>query len=233
MGRTPEDSRREREDTRRQEPSLELPTLRLPGLGRRRRRGRRPTQAEQEPPQAVPRQQDVPPQQEVSRQQDVSRQQEVPPQQEAGHRAPSQAHELPPPGPAVSGWLAAPVTGVLVAAVGAGLTWLGLAGCEAVRGTSTCGRPGFFLLVAIVLIMALLGAGVLTAVRLASPASTSVLGVGIICVITMLVLLDLVYSPWIFVVLPAVGAAAYALSFWVTTRFSDEPPSSPPVHDVR
>jgi hypothetical protein len=232
MGRTPEDSRREREDTRRQEPSLELPTLRLPGLGRRRRRGRRSTQAEQDvPPQQDVPQQDVPPQ-EVPPQQDVPPQQ-VPLQQAAGHRAPSQAHELPPPGPAVSGWLAAPVTGVLVAAVGAGLTWLGLAGCEAVRGTSTCGRPGFFLLVAIVLIMALLGAGVLTAVRLASPASTSVLGVGIICVITMLVLLDLVYSPWIFVVLPAVGAAAYALSFWVTTRFSDEPPSSPPVHDVR
>jgi hypothetical protein len=129
--------------------------------------------------------------------------------------------------------VAALITGALVAAVGAGLTWLGLAGCEAVRGTSTCGGPGFFLLLAIVLVMALVGAGVLKALRIASPASTSVLGVGVICVVTLLVLLDLVYSPWMFLVLPAVGAAAYALSYWVTTRFSDEPPSSPPAHDVR
>ena len=41
--------------------------------------------------------------------------------------------------------------------------------------------------------------------------------------VTMLVLLDMVFSAWMALVLPVLGAAAYLLAHWVTTRFEDEP----------
>jgi hypothetical protein len=110
-----------------------------------------------------------------------------------------------------------------VGAAGAVATYGAMAGCEALRGVSTCGGgPGFLVLVAIFVLMVLLGAGVLRVFRAEAPGSTSFLGVGIVAVVVMLVLLDAVYSPWMFVVVPALAAVAYLLAHWVTTRFDDE-----------
>lgn len=104
------------------------------------------------------------------------------------------------------------------------MTYAALAGCEVVRGVRTCGgAPGFFILVAIAAIMVLLGSILLSAVGVADATSTSFLGVGVVAVVTMLVLLDVIMSPWMFLVVPALAALAYLLAHWVNTRFAGEP----------
>ncbi|HET6625000.1 MAG TPA: hypothetical protein VFG63_01300 [Nocardioidaceae bacterium] len=182
-------------------PSLELPSLRLPGRGRNKK-----PQPEAEPAAA--------------------------PERELG--APT-----PPPArdrfalPVIPGPLAAILTGLVVGAFGAVLTYLGMAGCEAVKGTSTCGDPGFFLLVAILVLMVLLGLLLLKAWQVGDPGSTSFLAVGLVAVIVLLTLVDVIFSAWMFLVVPLVGAAAYALAHWVTTRFVEQVEEGPPPHDVR
>jgi hypothetical protein len=123
----------------------------------------------------------------------------------------------------VPGVVAAGLTGLLVGAAGTGATVGAMAGCEAVRGVSTCGGgPGFFVLVAILALMILLGAAVLTVLRVSASGSTSFLAVGVVTVVAMLVLLDVILSPWMFLVIPLLGAAAYLTAYWVTTRFEGE-----------
>jgi hypothetical protein len=123
----------------------------------------------------------------------------------------------------VPGRAAAALTGVVVGAAGAGATYAAMLGCEGVRGTSSCGGgPGFVLLVAIVALMVLLGAGLLRALSVDQPTSTSVLAVGMVVVAVMLFLLDAVFSGWMFAAVPSLGAGAFLLAHWVTTRFGDE-----------
>lgn len=111
----------------------------------------------------------------------------------------------------------------MVGAAGAGATYGALAGCEAVRGVSTCGgAPGFFVLVAIVVAMVLLGGALLRALRVHAAGSTSFLAVGVVVVVVMLTLLDVILSAWMFAVVPALAALGYLLAHWVTTRFDGE-----------
>ena len=125
--------------------------------------------------------------------------------------------------PRVPGGVAAAVTGVLVGAAGGATTYGAMTGCEIVRGVSTCGgAPGFFILVAIFALMVLLGGGILRLLRAESPGSTSFLAVGLVAVVVMLALLDVIFSAWMFVVIPLLSALAYVLAHWVTTRFDDE-----------
>ncbi|HSE55799.1 MAG TPA: hypothetical protein VLB03_08695, partial [Nocardioidaceae bacterium] len=125
--------------------------------------------------------------------------------------------------PSVPGRIAAGLTGLLVGAAGGAATYGAMAGCEAVRGVSTCGgAPGFFILVAILVLMVLLGAAILKTFGVSDPGSTSFLAVGIVAVVVMLTLLDVIFSPWMFAVVPLLSAASYLLAHWVTTRFDDE-----------
>ncbi len=125
--------------------------------------------------------------------------------------------------PRVPGGVAAAVTGALVGAAGGGATYGAMTGCEIVRGVSTCGgAPGFFILVAIFALMVLLGGGILRLLRVEAPGSTSFLAVGLVAVVVMLALLDVIFSAWMFVVIPLLSALAYVLAHWVTTRFDDE-----------
>ncbi len=108
-------------------------------------------------------------------------------------------------------------------AAGGAATYGAMEGCEAVRGVSTCGgAPGFFILVAILALMVLLGSLLLKAFRVSDTGSTSFLAVGVVAVVAMLVLLDVIYSPAMFVVIPALSAVAFLLAHWVTTRFDEE-----------
>jgi hypothetical protein len=178
------------------EPSLELPALKLPGLRRRRR-----TEPDQSAETARP----------------DSTTPEPSPGTEPAVEEPTQST------PAMPGGVAAALTGAVVGAGGTGATLGALAGCEAVRGVSTCGgAPGFFVLVAILALMVLFGALLLKALRVEGPGSTSFLAVGIVAVLAMLLLLDAIYSPWMFVVIPALGAASYLAAHWVTTRFAED-----------
>lgn len=121
------------------------------------------------------------------------------------------------------GPVAAAVTGVVVGLAGVGGTVAGLAGCEAVRGVSTCGGgTGLLLLVGIVAVMVLLGAAVLKGLGARDAGATSFLGVGIVVVVTMLALLEVVYSPWMVLVVPVLTGASYLLAHWVTSRFAGD-----------
>jgi len=71
--------------------------------------------------------------------------------------------------------------------------------------------------------MILLGSALLRALGVPGSGSTSFLAVGILAVISMLALLDVIFSAWMFLVIPVLAAVAYLVAHWVTTRFEDEP----------
>lgn len=123
--------------------------------------------------------------------------------------------------PAVGGMTAALITGVLVGVLTVGLTWASLRLCEVAQGTSSCGNPGFFLLLAIMIAMVLIGGAVLRAFGVPDPGSTSFLGMGLVAVIALLFLGDLLFAWWMILAIPAAGMASYALAHWVTTAFVD------------
>ena len=121
--------------------------------------------------------------------------------------------------PAVGGMAAAVITGVLVGILTVGLVWASTRLCEVVRGTSSCGGPGYLLMLAIVVAMALLGAVLLRVWHLPEPGSTSVLAVGLMAVVALL-LVDLLFSWWMIVVIPAVTALTFALAHRLTASFA-------------
>ncbi len=128
---------------------------------------------------------------------------------------------------------AAPAVGLLVGLAGVGLTWATLRGCEALRGTSSCGKgPGLLLLLAIAVVMVLLGTVLLRLLRVPEPGGTSFLGASIVGVVALVALLEVVFSPWMVVVIPLVAAIAFGLAQWVTTRFAEDTEQGPG-HDVR
>ncbi|MBJ7529571.1 MAG: hypothetical protein JHD04_08635, partial [Nocardioides sp.] len=118
---------------------------------------------------------------------------------------------------AVSGPVAAAVTGLVVGIVTVALTTLALAGCEAVRGTSTCGRPGFLALLAIMAAMVVLGTALLRLFRVGDAGSTSFLAIGLLGVVSLLFLVDSLLEWWMVLVIPLVTGVTYLFSHWVTT----------------
>lgn len=254
MGQTPGDDKNE--------PSLELPSLSLSGLGRRRKSRKTrdeqsagpgsPDSAERhggadepatpadvpaaEPDQGQAARHTDEPAARTLVQEPVRRHAPAPVEDEPMGPAAPTAPAAPAPGrrvarersgprlPSLPGPVAAAATGGGVGLAGAAGTYAALAGCEAARGVSSCGgAPGFLILVAILVLMVLLGAVLLRALRVSDPTSTSFLAVGVVTVVVMLLMLDVIYSPWMFLAVPVLGALAFLLSHWVTTRFHDEP----------
>jgi len=206
MGQTPGDDKNQ--------PSLELPSLSLPGLGRRKKK----RQAKEADAGASDAPADS---SEQAATVDPEPSAEIP--VASARRRAKKERSGPSKMPSVPGRLAAGLTGLLVGAAGGAATYGAMAGCEAVRGVSTCGgAPGFFILVAILVLMILLGAALLRLFGVRDPGSTSFLAVGIVAVVVMLTLLDVIFSPWMFVVVPLLSAGSYLLAHWVTTRYDDE-----------
>jgi hypothetical protein len=116
---------------------------------------------------------------------------------------------------------AAVLTGALIGLATVGLTWGSQRTCEAARGTSTCGAAGFWLLVAILIGMVLLGAAILRLWRVPDPGSTSFLAVGLLAVVALLFLVDALFSWWMVIVIPLLTVATYALAYWVTSTFAE------------
>ena len=162
--------------------------------------------------------------------------------------------------PALPGRLAAALTGLVAGVFGAMLTYLSLQGCNAVSGTQSCGGTGVLLLVIILVLMTLLGGAILKAGQVTDAQSTSLLAVGVLCVI-VLVTLD---AGTVLAVdvpgradprrrrlralalghhhvhradprgrAPTTTYAELRLSHWVTTTFIEPTPEDGPDHDVR
>lgn len=141
-------------------------------------------------------------------------------QPEAPAEAPAEAPSEPRE-PFVTGMPAACLTGLLVGLATVGLTWLGLRACEVARGTSSCGNPGFLLLIAILVAMVLAGSALLRAFRVADPSSTSFLAVGLLTVLVLLFLIEALFSWTMVIVIPLLAIGCFAASHWVTTLVTD------------
>ena len=116
--------------------------------------------------------------------------------------------------------LTAAAVGVLVAVLAQVLVIGGEQACEVVRGTSSCGSAGGFMLLAIGMLMILAGARLLRTLAVPEPVITSVLGVALVTIVVLAVLLDVIFSAWMWVVLPLVAAVAYAFSAWAAKRLA-------------
>ena len=201
------------EPDERREPNLELPQLRLPGFRRKDVRRTAPASSDDPAPGPEPAPQPEP---------------EPEPEPARPPRRRSRRVRKPP---ALPGPLAAALTGLVVGGLGAGVTYGGLRGCEALNGTPSCGGLGLAYLVAIAIGMVAVGALVLKALRVGEPVGTSFLAVGILAVVVLVGLTGVIFSGWMFLAIPAVAAASYLLAQWVTTRFVDV--EQPPGPDVR
>ncbi|KRF16526.1 hypothetical protein ASG90_09540 [Nocardioides sp. Soil797] len=124
--------------------------------------------------------------------------------------------------PPLPGRAAAAVTGLVVGLLAVAMTYLAVQGCEKVKGTSSCGTPGFFLLVAIMILLVVLGSSLLNAWRQADPGSTSFMAVGLVAVVALLFLIRVIFSPWMIVVIPLVAVVAFVVSHWLTSLFVEE-----------
>lgn len=132
------------------------------------------------------------------------------------------AQEQPPRAPrptlTVSGRVASAVTGLVIGLLVVVLVAGSLALCESVRGVSSCGGgPGFALLVAVTVAMVALGGLMLRLARVPDPTSTSFLAVGLLCVLSLLLLLDVLEEWWMIIVIPLLSTGTFLLSHWVTT----------------
>ncbi len=117
------------------------------------------------------------------------------------------------------GWLVALVTGAVVGVVLVGLTSTSLQACSAVRGTSSCGKPGILVLLVITVAMVFLGALLLRLAGVPTSGSTSFLGVGLLVVVILLALLPVIFHWWMVLVIPAVAMLTYAVSWWLTSTY--------------
>lgn len=124
--------------------------------------------------------------------------------------------------PPVAARVAAIITGAIIGLLAVGLTYLALRGCEAVRDTSTCGEAGLALMIAILILLVVLGSALLGAWKVTDPSSTSFLAVGLLAVVALLFLIEVIFSPWMVVVIPLVAIGTFTLSQWVTEKFIEE-----------
>jgi hypothetical protein len=126
----------------------------------------------------------------------------------APHPEPSARVRRPLPVVSLTGLPAAAVTGVLVGALGVLLVWLAGVGCEAVRGTSSCGGgPGLLVLLVVLGVLAWTGSLLLRVFVVPEAGSTSVLAVGILAVLVMVFLLGSLEEWWTALAVPVVAAA--------------------------
>lgn len=189
-------------------PSLELPSF---GLGRKRKAAAEPDpEAAAEPvPEQSPEPTPVPAPVEPI---------EVSEEDPGARKAP---RELRPP--SLGGPVAAAVTGLVVGLLMVGLSWGSLRLCEVARGTSSCGQPGFVVVLAILALLVVVGRLLLRTLGVDDAGSISFLGVGVVAVVTLLFLVGALFQWWIVLVLPAVSVASFALAHWVSTAFVETP----------
>jgi hypothetical protein len=129
----------------------------------------------------------------------------------------------PLPTVSLAGLPAAAVTGVVVGALGVLLVWLAGVGCEAVRGTSSCGGgPGLLVLVVVLGVLAWAGSLLLRVFAVPDAGSTSVLAVGVLAVLVMVLLLGSLEAWWAGLAVPVASVAAYCVAWWVTTAVVGE-----------
>ena len=197
-------------------PSLELPSL---GFRRKRKapRDEPPAGPSSEPVEPAPRTtEEIPAATEpaaVAPEPEPPTVEDEPPAAPPPERRRRQPVSLPTIGALPAALVAGLISGLLLV----GLVWASLRLCEVVRGTSSCGNPGFLLLLAVTVLAGWVGAVVLRALGVPGAGSTSALGTGLVAVVTLLFLGDALFAWWMVVAVPVVAAASYAVAVWVST----------------
>ena len=145
----------------------------------------------------------------------------------------------PPREPWLTGRPAALLIGLIVGGLIVAATAGSLRVCTEVKGTSSCGGQGFFLLMAILVVAVLVGTALLRFAQVPEPGSTSFLAVGLLSVATLLFLVGSIFQWWMAIVIPLVSMVTFVLSHWVTSTYADPaddgsvPELQPEEHDVR
>jgi hypothetical protein len=117
--------------------------------------------------------------------------------------------------------VAAAAVGLLIAALARVLIFGGEEVCDAIRGTTSCGTAGGFMLLLIIAVMVYAGMRLLRVLAVPEPGITSLLGVALLAIVVLGVLVDVIFSAWMWIVLPLVAAALYAFAAWTATRLSE------------
>lgn len=125
--------------------------------------------------------------------------------------------------PALNGPTAAAAAGLLVGAFLVATTLAGQELCTVARGTSSCGTPGYLLLIAILIVGVVLGSQVLAFAGAEEPGSTSTLAIALFAVLALVLVGGSLLAWWMILVAPLLSVACYSLSHLVTTRFAAEP----------
>ncbi len=128
-------------------------------------------------------------------------------------RPPGTRPRRPPPKipqlPDVPAWAAALATGLLAGVAGVLLVVLGLLGCEALRGAPSCGDAGYPLLTAIIVGVGLGAMALLRFARVNDAGAISFIAVCLVLVVLMLGMIDVVFSAWMWALLPGLCALAF------------------------
>lgn len=120
-----------------------------------------------------------------------------------------------------SGLSAAVMIGAIVGAFMALAVWFSGTVSQWTRGTSSLGDKGAIILIAVFALAIIVGGYLLRLAGARSPFTISFLGSALVAVLSMLFLTDLFVHAWGVIIVVILTAAAYALSYWVTTNYID------------
>lgn len=121
--------------------------------------------------------------------------------------------------------LAAPawatLTGLIVGGVLTGLVYAGMQAFQAIYNTPAGDGVGAVVLVAVLVASLLVGRLLLTWRGLHDPNATALLGILLMVIVTLGVLLPIVFTAWMLLVTPLLGAASYLISHLLVTHFGN------------
>lgn len=114
--------------------------------------------------------------------------------------------------------LGAPVAGLLTGIALLAFTWVGLRGCEALRGTTSCGTgPGLLALVVVLILAVLVGRVLLVLLKVPEPGMTSFLAIGLTSLVAVLGPSAILDSAAVVVLVPLVCAVTFVVAAWIAT----------------
>lgn len=108
--------------------------------------------------------------------------------------------------------IAATLIGLTVGAVLTGLVYAGMQAFQAIYNTPAGDGVGAVTLVVVLLVSMLAGRYLLRWRGLPDPNATTLLAVMLMVIVTLAFLLPIVFSPWMLLITPALGAASYVAS---------------------
>lgn len=123
---------------------------------------------------------------------------------------------------AVINALWATLTGLIVGAALTGLVYAGMQAFQAIYNTPAGDGVGAAVLVVVLVISMLVGRSLLKWRGLHDPNATTLLGVLLMLIVTLAALLPIVFSSWMLLITPLLGAVTYLLSHLLVTHFGSQ-----------